>query len=257
MRWQRYIGIDYSGAETSTARLPGLAACMAVAGGDVTVCRSPEGRWSRRTLAAWLARTLDDGVPTIVGIDHGFSAPEAWFDHHGIERRWAVFLDDFCRWWPTDADGVRVQDILDAAARGEPGRFGLASWKRMTERASAAKSIFQFHVQGSVAKSTHAGLPWLRGLRLRWGDTVHWWPFDGWTAPAGRSAVAEAYPSVLRWRYADETVDLDDHHADAYAIAAWLRDRDADGRIDDFLRPPLSADDEIRAGYEGWILGVM
>jgi hypothetical protein len=31
-------------------------------------------------------------------------------------------------------------------------------------RAGAAKSVFHFDVPGSVAKSTHAGLPWLRYL---------------------------------------------------------------------------------------------
>ena len=37
-----------------------------------------------------------------------------------------------------------------------------------------------FHVPGSVAKSTHAGLPWLRYLRQQMGTRVHFWPFDGW-----------------------------------------------------------------------------
>ena len=29
-----------------------------------------------------------------------------------------------------------------------------------------AKSVFHFDVQGSVAKSTHAGLPWIKALRV-------------------------------------------------------------------------------------------
>ena len=40
-------------------------------------------------------------------------------------------------------------------------RVGDASWFRLTERWTAgAKSVFRFDVQGAVAKSTHAGLPW-------------------------------------------------------------------------------------------------
>lgn len=31
--------------------------------------------------------------------------------------------------------------------------------------ARTAKSVFHFDVQGSVAKSTHAGIPWLRYIR--------------------------------------------------------------------------------------------
>jgi hypothetical protein len=53
-------------------------------------------------------------------------------------------------------------------------------------------------VQGSVAKSTHAGIPWLRFVRQRLGPCVHFWPFDGWNIPAGRSAIAEVYPSLWR-----------------------------------------------------------
>lgn len=59
---------------------------------------------------------------------------------------------------------------------------------------TGAKSVFHFDVQGSVAKSTHAGLPWLRYLRKKLGDRVHFWPFDGWDAPVYRSVIAEVYP---------------------------------------------------------------
>ena len=52
-------------------------------------------------------------------------------------------------------------------------------------------------LQGSVAKSTHAGIPWLRFIRQRLRDRVHFWPFDGWDIPAGRSAVVEVYPSLV------------------------------------------------------------
>jgi hypothetical protein len=45
------------------------------------------------------------------------------------------------------------------------------------------KSVFHFDVQGSVAKSTHAGIPWLRFIRQRLGERVHFCPFDGWDVP--------------------------------------------------------------------------
>ena len=47
-------------------------------------------------------------------------------------------------------------------------------------------------IQGSVAKSTHAGIPWLRYLRQQLGGRVHFWPFDGWAIPPGKWAIAEA-----------------------------------------------------------------
>jgi hypothetical protein len=46
-------------------------------------------------------------------------------------------------------------------------------------RARTAKSVFHFDVQGSVAKSTHAGIPWLRYIRQHAKAPVHFWPFDG------------------------------------------------------------------------------
>ena len=56
--------------------------------------------------------------------------------------------------------------------------MGNARRRRLTEeRAGGAKSVFHFNVQGSVAKSTHAGIPWLRFIRQRLGDCVHFWPF--------------------------------------------------------------------------------
>jgi hypothetical protein len=39
--------------------------------------------------------------------------------------------------------------------------------------ASSARSVFQFDVQGSVAKSTHAAIPWLKRIREAAGERVH------------------------------------------------------------------------------------
>jgi len=76
-------------------------------------------------------------------------------------------------------------------------RTGDARWRRVTEiRARSAKSVFHFDVQGSVAKSTHAGIPWLRYIQHRLGSRVYFWPFDGWDIPAKRWAIAEVYPAL-------------------------------------------------------------
>jgi hypothetical protein len=66
-------------------------------------------------------------------------------------------------------DFVREGAVGDGAARK-----GDARWRRLTEeRAGSAKSVFHFDVQGSVAKSTHAGIPWLRFIRQRLASRVH------------------------------------------------------------------------------------
>ena len=55
-------------------------------------------------------------------------------------------------------------------------------------------------MQGSVAKSTHTGIPWLRRINHEVGERVHFWPFDGWEIPAGKSVFVEVYPSLFRKR---------------------------------------------------------
>jgi len=86
---------------------------------------------------------------------------------------------------------VREGDLGNGMARS-----GNTRRRRLTDERAGAKSVFHFDVPGSVAKSTHAGLPWLRYIRQRVGDRVQFWPFDGWEIPAKKSVIAEVYPSV-------------------------------------------------------------
>ena len=115
--------------------------------------------------------------------------------------------------------------------------------------------MFQFDVQGQVAKSTHAGVPWLLYLRQQVGERVHFWPFDGWTVPDGRSAVVEVYPALWSRGFDSEERNGDQH--DAYAVAEWLRRADLDGSLRAYFAPPLAPDEQALAQVEGWILGVM
>ena len=116
------------------------------------------------------------------------------------------------------------------------------------------KAVFHFDVQGSVAKSTHAGIPWLRFIRRQLGCRVHFWPFDGWHIPAGRSAIVEVYPRLWSGGFSRDDRTLDQH--DAYSIAAWMARADRDGELADALGPMLDPDQRSIAEIEGWILGV-
>ena len=253
----RTIGIDYSGAETPTASLKGLRVYMdqgEASPVEVQPPPSPRKYWTRRGIAEWLVERLAEDIPTLVGIDHGFSFPLRYFEVHGLLPDWPSFLDDFQRYWPTDeniyVDFVRYGSVGDGAAR-----MGNARWRRLTEeRAGGAKSVFHFDVQGQVAKSTHAGIPWLRFIRQRLGARVHFWPFDGWGVPEGRSAVAEVYPALWSRSFATEGRTPDQH--DAYSIAAWLSRADREGSLAAFLKPDLKPPESLVAQVEGWILGV-
>ena len=109
-------------------------------------------------------------------------------------------------------------------------------------------------MQGSLAKSTHAGIPWLRFIRQQLGDRVHFWPFGGWDIPEGRSAVAEVYLALWSRSFAREGCTSDQH--DAYSIAAWFSRADRDGSLAGFLNPDLTPPERTLAQAEGWILGV-
>ena len=165
----RYIGIDYSGAKTPTSSLKGLRVYVAdhtSSPVEVQPPPSPRKYWTRRGIAEWLVERLTEDRPTLVGIDHGFSFPLRYFETHRLPLDWDAFLDDFQYHWPTDGDRVWVSSVRDGAVGNHAARSGDPSWLRLTEkRAGSAKSVFRFGVEGSVAHSTHAGLPWLHYVR--------------------------------------------------------------------------------------------
>jgi len=256
--FSQYIGIDYSGAQTPRSSLKGLRVYRAAGGAEPAEVLPPAGprkHWTRRGIAEWLAETLAGDGATIVGVDHGFSFPLQYFDAHRLAHDWPAFLDDFQRHWPTDGDDVSVEIVRRERFGKGSARKGESNWKRLTERrAGAAKSVFHFDVQGSVAKSTHAGLPWLRSLRAAVGDRIQFWPFDGWDVQPGRSIIAEVYPRLWSKQYAAGDRTSDQH--DAYAVAAWLQEADRTGKLGRCFQPQLTAAERATAAIEGWILGV-
>ncbi|MGD1212750.1 MAG: hypothetical protein ABR973_15525 [Candidatus Acidiferrales bacterium] len=256
--FERYVGIDYSGAQTPTSSLKGVrvyAADCLTGPHEVKPPRSPRKHWTRRGVAEWLTERLSEGPRTLAGIDHGFSFPLRYFEQRELPLDWPSFLDDFQRHWPTDED-IYVDFVREGIAGNAAARSGNSRWRRVTEvRARKAKSVFHFDVQGSVAKSTHAGIPWLRYIRRKAKDRVHFWPFDGWNVPPDRSVVAEIYPAL--WIRTFPSLGRTPDQQAAYAAAEWLRRADCDGSLEKFLRPKLEPHERKAAEIEGWILGVL
>jgi hypothetical protein len=235
--FDRYIGIDYSGAQTPTSSLKGLriyTADRASTPSEMLPPPGPRRYWTRRGIAKWLVERLSEDQRTLVGIDHGFSFPLRYFEEHHLPHDWPAFLDDFQRHWPTDEEHTYVDFVRNSDCGGGAARAGNPRWRRLTEvRAAGAKSVFHFDVQGSVAKSTHAGLPWLRYLRQNVGGRVHFWPFDGWEIPIAQSVVAEVYPRL--WSGSFERGERNPDQQDAYSVAAWMRATDLDGKLAEFF----------------------
>ena len=257
MLFDRYLGIDYSGAQTPTTSLRGLRLYRATRTQEpVEICPPPTAHkyWTRRALAELLAIELRDGPPTLVGIDHAFSFPLRYFERHRLPPDWPRFLDDFQYHWPTDADEMTVEFIRRGLHGHGSARTGDARWRRLTELRSRAKSVFHFDVQGSVAKSTHSGLPWLRYLHQQLGPRVHFWPFDGWAPLLGRSVITEIYPSLWNKTFPHDNRTPDQH--DAYTAVRWMMETDAASKLEAYFHPQLSPEDRSLAKLEGWILGI-
>lgn len=252
--FRHYIGIDYSGAQAPVSRLRQL---QVYAGDDssepeaVAPYDAAARNWCRKEVARYVRDRLLADRPIIVAIDHGFSFPIDYFQRSDL-KTWDSFLRHFCERWSTDRDHMYV----DFGRRENPPG-GKATDLRLCERwTQGAKSVFHFDVQGSVAKSTHAGIPWLKQLRddPRIKARTHFWPYDGFSVEAGRSVVAESFPSLFRRRYARGERTADEH--DAYVLAAWLKDMDTRGTLADYFNPPLTLPERRQARLEGWILGV-
>lgn len=267
-----FVGIDYSGAETPSSRLKGLQVCVARPGGPpepvmTTAMVEKLGRvqrqslpryWSRAEIARWIIGLVRQGERALIGIDHGFSFPDAYFRRYGLAS-WEDFLADFCRHWPTHGDNTYIDFIRDRVPGfwndGMEPREGRSTELRLCERwTSSAKSVFHFDVQGSVAKSTHAGIPFLARIRAECGHAVHFWPFDGWLPPEGKTVIAEVYPSIFRNRYPRDGRSVDEQ--DAYATARWLAGTASAGNLPRYFDPPLERGERDVAGREGWILGI-
>jgi len=253
-RFQSYIGIDYSGANTPISRNRSLQVFKTTADYDPRRVKSPAGKgfnWTRKEIGYWCLAQLKDDNPVIIGIDHGFSFPMSYMDRYQIAN-WDQFLEDFQQHWPTDQNDCTVESF-----RKGNQRTGKHTAFRLTEtRTTSAKSVFQFDVNGQVAKSTHAGIPWLRFIRRNADPSSrpHFWPFDGFEIPPNKSVIVEIFPSLFRKRYPKRYKTPDEH--DAMCVSQWLKDMDTRGHLNTYFNPPLTDKERENARLEGWILGV-
>lgn len=253
--FQRYIGIDYSGAAKPCKPISGLRVFVA----DEE--RAPEqerdnqarsGLWSRERLAGWLRDRLQEEIPTIVGIDHAFSYPREAVDEAAREN-WEGFLEWFETRWPT-----RKYTVRGCLGPHETTLEAHRETLRLTDRWAPTAMPLCSGWEGNgpnVFFSTRAGIPWLRWLRHQTVGGVHFWPFDGFEVRPGRSVIAEVYPRIFRRRYEKETNLLGDER-DAWLVCRWLKDRDSKDRLGSYFLPPLDEPERQQARVEGWILGV-
>ncbi|MBO7745488.1 hypothetical protein I8J29_14865 [Paenibacillus sp. MWE-103] len=258
-----YVGIDYSGKGLPSQRHTAIQIFESDAAG-LPVRAMGRSSWSRAGAFRYLADRLQEQRgggrgAMIVGIDHGLSFPLSYF------REATAVKPAFGTWW----DFMRHFHALWGAAKERPVSsvaaptlpYGHPAELRLTEKfTSSAKSVLNLDPRLiSVAFSTHAGLPWLYELRRDYADVLHVWPFDGLLPEAGKSVVAEAYPSLFYNRYAYPAELAKRDERDAYAVSCWLREQDAAGTLPLYLAlqtlTPMTREKIVP--LEGWILGVL
>jgi len=120
-------------------------------------------------------------------------------------------------------------------------------------------SSWQLLGAGAVGSQSLVGIPKLHGLRQRFSDRMHIWPFTtGFRTPTlvdGAIVVAEVWPSML------DVGDIGDRVRDAVQVSAtarWLADTDTAGGLDALFSPALPPEVTSAAiAEEGWVLGVV
>lgn len=261
MPFDRYIGIDYSGRGEPEQRTSGIQVVDVDREGHRQRI-SPAGQtrsfnWSRKEVYEYITSQLANSNQRLaIGIDHGLSFPLSYFIQQDLQD-WDEFLNHFHQLWNTKEESVR------ACREKAAGYSNLTELRHTETYTSSAKSVWNFEqMMGAVSYSTHAGLPWIYELRASFRETLHVWPFDGWSPPLEKSVLAEVYPAVLfqRFKRFDPKFphDWPRDAQDAFVIAAWLRERDQNGTLESYFRADTLTDQEKQTAsqYEGWILGI-
>jgi len=271
--FDKYIGIDYSGADKPRSKIKGLAVVQSSQGSPASLvypstaqhsASDKEHLWSREEVYFWLRnQLLSSQERMIIGIDHGLSYPLSVLQQLELDQ-W----DDFLKWSNQTWQTTR----LTMKQSKEQAHYTNSTAKRLVERefVPSTKSVVDLDrvsgMQGAVSYSTHTGLPWIYRLRYwqkRHGMNIHFWPFDGKIIPEHHHVIVEAYPSLYKRRMMIEphlfnVSTYSEHERDAYYIAEWMRERDQEDTLAPYLAlPTLSSAEDQLSLLEGWVLGCL
>jgi hypothetical protein len=176
----RVLAIDWSGRRVRAERHIWLAEAR-----ENSLVRLEPGR-SREEIAEHLLELAQGDSPMVVGLDFAFSFPQWFLSKHVIASAPELWS------WLALGEANRILAACDSPFWGRPGRKKpqLQEHFRVTDRGSAAKSVFQIGGAGAVGTGSLRGMCVLDRL-VRGGISV--WPM----MPQGTATLIEIYPRVL------------------------------------------------------------
>ncbi len=287
--FSHFACIDWSGARTE--RPHGIA--VAVIGPEAPPALiSPDPRWSREDVLAWLLRLAEDREDMLIGFDLSMALP--FLDQDAYFPEWNESPDDAKALWRQidalcrDDPHLNVTSFLEHRQASRHFRHGkgivgdlftggtgrLREVERHQRATGQANSASCFNLVGAaqVGKSSLTGMRLLHQLN----GAIPVWPFD--PVPDSGPVIVEIYTTVAalaagqpkgRSKVRDRAglkqalakldtpvparlARYDDHSTDALITAAWMK-REAPNPA---LWNPTAMTDEI-AQKEGWTFGVV
>jgi len=287
--FSHFACVDWSGAKSE--RPPGIAVAMIGPEGPPSLL-SPQPRWSREDILAWLLRLAETDQDIVIGFDLSMALP--FVDQNAYFPEWQHSPDNAKALWHVvdsiccDDPHLSVPSFLDHQQASRHFRhsrdhvgdlFGqgigrlreVERYQRATRQANSA-SCFNLVGAAQVGKSSLTGMRLLHQLH----GAIPVWPFD--TIPECGPVIVEIYTTVAalaaglpkgRSKVRDRAglenaltrldaalpVKLqryDDHSTDALITAAWMQ-QVAGNRA---LWNPPAMTKEI-AQKEGWTFGVV
>lgn len=202
--FQRFVGIDWSGAKGATQ--PGIQVAELDVDSLFPRLRcAPDGRrWTRLDVMDYIGQLTDK--PTLVGIDFCFSVP--WDKSHAFIPRvndvrslWAL-VDSLCEGTPhlyagpvwTVANSPFRPYIFHYQTKYRGERYDRKNLREVEKLEGNAISVY--HMAGpQVGAGSFSGMRLLHQITKSYGKSIAIWPFD--QIDGDKTVVVEIYPSLF------------------------------------------------------------
>jgi hypothetical protein len=286
LRFEKYIGIDWSGAKT-----PKSSYSIAVASSTISNESAPEAmtnKQSRTQVYELIVKSIKDSKKTLIGIDCNFGYNSA------VAKQQIGENANFQTLWQTVEDANKEHDNFFAGnmwslppfnqyfwtSGKQPEWFNAAKLQRQTEKAAAMQSLgipespFKLIGAKQVGKGGLAGMRMLYQLKKDYGNKIAVWPFEQDIMNEAVVVISEIYPRLFikhagfgnkkirnirdlnatlahfgATAYPEEFA-LNDHLSDAIIACAGLK-WFCEHRVPLDIKLPRDA-----TNIEGWIFGV-